>query len=131
MKAKDLKKLSIEQLRYACTKLEIDFNEAQSKKELIALLKDSDKLETLEFSEGNQEGSESYDNASDLPEDEEFSEEKSIEKDPFEELQQDGFVLIAKIKALSNARRKQAKPTARLDSAVSQIERLIKNNFVK
>lgn len=108
----ELKKMNKAQLQEACASFEIVFEDSAKKDELIDLLVKSGHVEE------------------DAPK-EAIEEEVAIEKDPFEELQQNGFALIAKVKALATERRKQNKPTARLDAAVSQIERLIKNNFIK
>jgi len=114
MTLKELKKMNKAQLQEACASFEIVFEDKATKDELIDLL-----VKTGHVEEDASEESE------------QSQEEVAIEKDPFEELQKDGFALIAKVKALATERRKQSKPTARLDAAVSQIERLIKNNFIK
>ena len=122
MTLKELKKMNKAQLQEACASFEIVFEDKATKDELIDLLvkaghvtEDVDSTEEAEEAEATEEK----------------VEPKEVEKDPFEELQKDGFALIAKVKALATERRKQSKPTARLDNAVSQIERLIKNNFIK
>lgn len=114
----ELKKMNKAQLQEVCASFEIVFEDNAKKDELIDLLVKSGHVE-----EDAEDASEDSLDEMQLP--------QATEKDPFEELQQNGFALIAKVKALATERRKQNKPTARLDAAVSQIERLIKNNFIK
>lgn len=154
----ELKKMNKAQLQEACASFEIVFEDSAKKDELIDLLVKSGHVEDEgELSEEEKlsielqgecvkreidlNGTESVEelkelianhDASNAPKSSDAPKvEEEVEFCPFEDLQKDGFVLIGKIKALATERRKQNKPTARLDAAVSQIERLIKNNFIK
>lgn len=150
MKQSEVKKLNKIQLQELCTSYELKFEDSYTKNELIQLLTETGHVEDAEEAASNDaenpetelnEEFEQSEDAEEAAEEEESASEtvvKAEEKEvaeaefcPFEDLQKEGFVLIGKIKALSNIRKKVNKPTARLDAAVSQIERLIRNNFIK
>lgn len=142
MTKKDLEKLNKEKLQAVCTLLTIAYTEGQTKKDLIALIEGDEKLPLVAI---NDKGEFVFGEPKD-EEAEETSDEVEADKakkaepvkvilpewdEEFEALQKKGFDLIKDIKELSNKRRKAGKPNARLDAAVSQVERLIKNNFIK
>lgn len=147
MKQSEVKKLNKSELQELCASYELKFEDSYTKNELIQLLTETGHIEEAEEAASND----AENPETELNEEFEQSEEEVAEQDelalklepatstevieekqcPFEALQQEGFALISKIKALSNERKKISKPTARLDAAVSQIERLIRNNFIK
>ena len=157
MKQSEVKKLNKSELQELCVSYELKFEDSYTKNELIQLLTETGHIEDEgELSEEEKlsidlqgecvkreidlNGTESVEelkelianhDASNAPKSSNAPKVEVVEFCPFEDLQKEGFVLIGKIKALSNIRKKVNKPTARLDAAVSQIERLIRNNFIK
>lgn len=128
MKQSEIKKLNKSELQELCASYELVFEDSSTKNDLIQLLTETGHVEDAE---------EAAENDATNPEtelNEEFKQTTKVEVVefcPFEDLQKDAFALVGKIKALSNARKKVNKPTARLDASISQIERLIRNNFIK
>ena len=157
MKQSEVKKLNKSELQELCVSYELKFEDSYTKNELIQLLTETGHIEDEgELSEEEKlsielqgecvkreidlNGTEWVDelkelianhDASNAPKSSNAPKVEVVEFCTFEDLQKEGFVLIGKIKALSNIRKKVNKPTARLDAAVSQIERLIRNNFIK
>lgn len=157
MKQSEVKKLNKSELQELCASYELKFEDSHTKNDLIQLLTETGHIEDEgELSEEEKlsielqgeclkreidlNGTESVEelkelianhDASNASKSSDAPKVEVVEFCPFEDLQKDGFVLIGKIKALSNIRKKVNKPTARLDAAVSQIERLIRNNFIK
>ena len=145
MKQSEIKKLNKSELQELCASYELKFEDSHTKNELIQLLTETGHVEDAEEAASNDAENPETELNEEFEQSEEAEEEsaneavvKAEEQEvveaefcPFEDLQKDGFVLIGKIKALSNIRKKVNKPTARLDAAVSQIERLIRNNFIK
>ena len=157
MKQSEVKKLNKSELQELCVSYELKFEDSYTKNELIQLLTETGHVEdesdlseeeklSIELQgecvkrEIDLNGTESVEelkelianhDASNAPKSSNAPKVEVVEFCPFEDLQKEGFVLIGKIKALSNIRKKVNKPTARLDAAVSQIERLIRNNFIK
>ena len=157
MKQSEVKKLNKSELQELCVSYELKFEDSYTKNELIQLLTETGHIEDEgELSEEEKlsielqgecvkreidlNGTESVEelkelianhDASNAPKSSDAPKVEEEVECPFEALQKEGFALISKIKALSNERKKISKPTARLDAAVSQIERLIRNNFIK